>query len=110
VNAQLQRFDKGANHINFSIYLEDKVFNECLAEVRKQNGWELKKDGIRNEQFDLLSYGLANIKYIESKLPRSILDWNNPPPFAREWDHNIKVSGATIDNTSNMDRIKRVRG
>ena len=90
VASQLRRTERGANYINFSKYLDSNVFDECTVEVRSAKGWEnpLKK---RNEQTDLLNYGLVNIAYIESKLPQNQLDWANPPLFASEWDTNVNI-------------------
>ena len=92
VASQLKRTDVGSGYIHFSHVLDPNVFDECTVEVRTARGWENPKRK-RNEQTDLLCYGLANIKLVESKVYGKRIDWDKPPMFAAPWD----VSDSVID-------------
>ncbi len=61
------------------------------AETRTANGWE--KISARNEAWDLLVYAIALSLYRPIKIEN--LDWDNPPPWADEWDDNELVFGGS---------------
>ena len=112
---QLRRTEKGANYIHFSTFLDDSVFDECVVEVRTPSGWG-NPLGRRNEQWDLLAYGLANLKLIEFKQFNQQFLWANPPSFAAEWDNNTNIIAykgfdlKKIENKqSDRDKIARSR-
>ena len=117
VAGQLRRTEQGANYINFSKYLPDEVYGECTVEVRLDKGWDnpLRK---RNEEWDLLAYGIVNIKIIAQRLHGKQLNWSNPPTFALPWSENSNVVLTQQDpNTkkqatqqSKVDKLLQLRG
>lgn len=89
LNGRLDCLIPGKGMYRFSDWLSDKFFAELCAEVRTDKGWENPANE-RNEQWDL-SY--ACIGLCVSELIRvEVIDWENPPGWAAEWDKNDLVS------------------
>lgn len=90
LNAMLDREEPYGGMIHFPDWLPDTFYSELTAEVRTAKGWENPRK-LRNEAWDLLVYTLALLR---SQFVRAeFLDWDNPPAWAAEWDHNDLVFG-----------------
>lgn len=93
LDLDLKRAEVGPGYIHFPDWLEDDFFAELCAEVRGPRGWAKAR---HNEAWDLLVYETA-LDQIGAwvmgnwKSPRAI-NWDNPPPWAREWDGNSLVA------------------
>ena len=72
----------------FSDWMSDKFYAELCAEVRTGKGWENPTNS-RNEQWDLsyMCLGLC----ISELIRVEVIDWDNPPGWAAEWDKNDLV-------------------
>ena len=86
VDAALKCEKPGPGFMHFPEWLGDWFFEEMTFEVRTQQGWKKPGKG-NNEAFDLAAYNRAGA----IKLGMEKIDWSNPPPWAREWDHNPNV-------------------
>lgn len=66
-------------------WLPTSFYNELCSEMRTVKGWEHNR-AVRNEAWDLSYYciGLCISTYVRVET----IDWNNPPPWAAEWDKN----------------------
>lgn len=76
--------------ISFPSWLPDSWFAELTVEVKVPNkGWDNPKK-LRNEAWDLLTYTLG-LMVIQRHGAMELIDWENPPTWAREWDGNDMV-------------------
>lgn len=91
LNVMLDRRTPGGGMLCFPDWLPDWYWAEMCAETRTANGWE--KISARNEAWDLLVYAIALSLYRPIKIEN--LDWDNPPPWADEWDDNELVFGGS---------------
>lgn len=90
LSAHLSREEPGPRYVHFPDWLGAWFYEELTAESRTDKGWEI--DGKRrNESFDLCAYAralLAETKAVNAEK----IDWENPPPWAREWDENSGIA------------------
>jgi len=91
----LAREDEGGR-VNFPNWLPRWWYSELTAEVRTPSGWDKKR---QNEAWDLLCYAIAILHSRRINLP--IMDPENPPAWAAEWDSNPFVSGNPDDSVDN---------
>lgn len=88
LDKDLRRTEPGGGLIEFPSWLPDEFYQELCVEIKNRNGkWEAPK-GERNESWDLLYYDRA----LFIKVGGEAIDWNAPPTWAQEWDHNSLVS------------------
>lgn len=89
-------------------WMPDWFYRQMTNEVRKPKGWE-KIGSRRNEAFDLTSYAIAiAMRPVELDSPFDNIQWHrlvwdNPPPFAAEWDENDHVFMPVYDEESGED-------
>lgn len=110
----LGRTEPGGDYIHFPEWLEIGFYKELCAEIKLSNGkWDNPKK-LRNESTDLLCYCYAGC--INLRVHR--FDWDDPPGWADEWDHNPLVFDAEnenptkpeVDNGDDLDELKRLAG
>lgn len=94
LNGRLDCVEPGKGMYRMPDWLPDSMYNELCAEIREPKGW-MNPAGHRNENWDLSYYciGLCSSEILRIEW----LDWNNPPPWAAEWDSNdfVRASGQT---------------
>lgn len=82
----------GDRCIHLPDWLPDSVFEELVAEVKDpKDGWRPVTQSAKNETWDLLNYDRAMLIPLGVERPDF---WKDPPPWARDWDHNSLVVGA----------------
>jgi phage terminase large subunit GpA-like protein len=86
----LDRKDPNGWQVNFPDWLPAKFYTELTAEVRTPKGWENPKM-LRNEAWDLLCYAVA--ASISPPVAVELIDWTNPPGWAKDWGTNILIRG-----------------
>jgi len=86
--AMLGRTDAGGGMVHFPKWAEDWLYTQLTAEVRTPKGWESTSKR-RNEAFDLLYYVVS--LQIDARIRGETMDWDTPPGWAKEWDHNDLV-------------------
>lgn len=64
------------------------LYTQLTAEVRIPAGWQ-NRSRRKNEAWDLLAYCVAFLKHPEIRVHG--LNWDAPPPWARDWDANSLV-------------------
>jgi len=97
VSNDLARHKPGPGYIHFPDFLKPSFYEELVAEVRTEAGWDnpLNK---RNESFDLISYSDAGLKAVMIEKRLTLIDWDKPPSWAANWDENNLVS--TVEKLS----------
>lgn len=77
-----------SGRIRFPRWLPDWFYAEMLAESRTEKGWDCPS-GVRNEAWDTLcyAYALAVSRHVQIEM----LDWANPPAWAKPQDENSLV-------------------
>jgi phage terminase large subunit GpA-like protein len=87
VAAALEREEPGPGYCHFPEWLGDWFFSELTYEQRDPRGkWQKPGKGA-NEAFDLKCYALAAaIQHGYEKI-----NWDAPPPWARDWDSNSEI-------------------
>jgi len=85
LNGRLDCMQPGQGMYITGKWTPDAVYQELCCEVRTDKGWE-NKAGDPNEAWDLSYYciGVA----ISPLISVERLDWDNPPPWAADWDEN----------------------
>ncbi len=86
--AMLGRVDPGLGMVHFPIWAEDWVYSQLTGEIRNDKGWH-NISGRRNEAWDLAYYALAIATHQPIRIEH--IDWQRPPTWAQEWDHNDLV-------------------
>jgi phage terminase large subunit GpA-like protein len=81
----------GKGMVIFPDWLSDSVYAELCSETRTPKGW-VCAPGVRNEQWDLtyMCIGLCVSELIRVE----VIDWANPPSWAKPWDENDLVRDA----------------
>jgi phage terminase large subunit GpA-like protein len=76
----LTRKEPGPGKYHLPETLPDNIFDEFAAEVRTDDGWRLRKSGLRNEALDLAVYGksLAIVLKAESFWEKRTPSWALP--------------------------------
>lgn len=90
VAAALRCTDHGPRYLHFPAWLGDTFYEELLAEIRTDKGWD-QLPGKRNETFDLLYYALGVVQAILVDNKMQEIDWEHPPVWAAEWDRNSQI-------------------
>ena len=112
IMSMLKRDTVGAGYIEFPDWLELWFFKELTVEIRTQKGWENPK-GRRNESLDLFVYTLAGTMIVRDSEYGAMINWENPPSYAKPWANNSNV---TMFNSKEKDvvvkpvQVRRVRG
>lgn len=89
VDKMLDRTEPRGGRINFPNWLDDNFYTELTVEIKDPNkGW-LNPKKFRNESWDLLVLYLAGS--LTGVIALEHLNWENPPGWAEEWDHNDLV-------------------
>lgn len=88
----LERKEPGGM-IRFSSVLPDNFYRELTVEYKDLKGKWVNPKNLRQEAWDLIVYHLAMCHFYKIEL----LDWQDPPRWAAEWDENSLVTG---DNNS----------
>lgn len=96
LNNILDRTDKGGR-INFPNWLGPNFYKELTVEMKdpKTGRW-INPNKYRNESWDLLVYCLAGL--LHAPVGWEHIQWDQPPTWAAEWDHNdmvFKIGGET---------------
>lgn len=105
VAADLDRATSGPGYLNFPQWLKKWFFQELTAEIRTAKGW-INKAKKRNEAFDLYCYGRAACKILKA----DVIDWENPPAWARDWDNNPDIIDPNDNEADKPPVAKRGRG
>lgn len=84
----LGRTEPGGGCVNFPDWLESWFYTELTVEVRTTKGWENPKKH-RNEAWDLVVYCLGIM--LSRHVRHETINWDEPPPWAAEWDDNDMV-------------------
>lgn len=93
VDKMLARKDAGGGRVNFAKWLPDTFYTELTVEIKLNGKWENPKN-FRNESWDLLVYAVAGS--ISRHIGIEMLDWDNPPGWAAEWDENDLIYNPVI--------------
>lgn len=88
--------EKRGGMLRYPDWSEDWFYSQLTNEVRLAKGWEnLAKR--RNEAFDLSYYAIGAVYRPRERAVPIVniqfdrIDWNNPPKWAEEWEHNDLV-------------------
>lgn len=93
--ARLGRTEPGEGMVHFPDWAEDWLYTQLTAEVRTPKGWENPRR-YRNEAWDLLVYAMTATLHPGIRI--ELIDWDNPPGWAEEWDANDLVIAADAEN------------
>lgn len=80
----LTRKEPGPRSYHLPSGLSEIVFAEFCAEVRTDKGWQLRKEGLRNESLDLAVYALALMIVLKGEK----IDFDAAPDWARPVTEN----------------------
>lgn len=95
LDGRLDSLEPGKGRFIMATWMPDATFGEMCAEVRTPKGWE-NPGNRRNETFDLAYYHLGIC--VSPLLRVEMIDWDNPPTWAKEWDENdLVVAGPGKD-------------
>lgn len=89
LNGRLDCVEPGKGYYNMTRDLPNEFFTELCSETRTVKGWENLAQS-RNEAWDL-SYYLLGICTSPQLLRVEHINWNSPPTWAEEWDHNDMI-------------------
>jgi phage terminase large subunit GpA-like protein len=111
----------GLGMIRYPNWMPDWFYKQMTNEVRTEKGWE-NPASRRNEVWDLLYYAIGvAIRPNEKGVPLvninfDRLNFEDPPAWAAEWDHNDMVFGRTSEKaearkaSNPLDRLGKVLG
>jgi len=91
LNGRLDVLEPGKGMFRFADWFSDSLFSELCGESRTEKGWQ-PVNGVRNEAWDLSYYCIGLC--VSELLRVESLNWNEPPSWAAEWDHNDLVHEA----------------
>jgi phage terminase large subunit GpA-like protein len=90
VSNMLGRDEPGGAMIHFPKWAEDWLYSQLTTEIRDDlKGVWVNPSRRRNEAFDLLAYCVAVCLHPDIRIEQ--IDWERPPGWAAEWDHNDLV-------------------
>lgn len=92
LNNRLEVVEPGKGMYHMPDWLPDEFYSELCVEIRTDKGWE-NPNKARNEAWDLSYYVLA-LCISPKMLAVEMLDWDNPPGWAKPWDDNDLVRAA----------------
>lgn len=106
----LTRREPGPRAYHLPAGLSDALFAEFCAEVRTDDGWDVRRGGLRNESLDLAVYALALMIVLKGEK----IDWERPPEWAlpvAENSYAVRlVAAATPEPVrAAISRVRRVR-
>lgn len=110
----LERGEPGPNYIHFPDWLGEWFYQELTYEQRDDMGRWAKPGKGPNEAFDLFVY----IDAAATKHGYEKINWDRPPPWARDWDSNseiqqdgVRTASRQSDSTASGNRRRgRSRG
>lgn len=88
LHARLESIEEGQGQYLLPDWAEDRVFGELCAETKTAKGWE-NLGRARNEHWDLAYMGIGGL--ISEMIRIEIIDWDEPPGWAEQWDANDLV-------------------
>lgn len=86
IASDLKREDPGPGFWHFPDWMPTSAYDELTAETRTAKGWA-NASGRHNEELDLCVYGEAAWHALQADK----INWDSPPPWARDWDQNPDV-------------------
>ena len=92
IRLALTRKEAGPNSFHLPEQLPSSILEEYCAEIRTPDGWEKKRQGLRNEAFDLAVYGRALAIVLKAE---NITDWDSAPAWAAELSDNTFARALT---------------
>lgn len=104
ISADLKRIEPGPRYQHFPDWLPNSFYEELTAEVRTDSGWD-NPGRARNEAFDLKAYCRGTLYAYLDECSLIDIDWNAPPPWARNWDNNTMIDYTVTERP----RVKRKR-
>lgn len=89
LDGRLDCIEPGKGMYRIADWFSDALFSELCVEIRTPDkGWQ-NESGQHNEQWDLSYYAIS---ICVSELIRvEAINWDQPPGWAAEWDHNDLV-------------------
>lgn len=114
ISNALEREVPGPNYCHFPDWLGDWFFEELTYEQRLDNGKWKKPGKGPNEAFDLFVY----VDVAATKKGYDKINWQSPPPWAREWDSNSEIQAdgersatrkSTVPPAQRQKRRSRIR-
>ena len=103
VAASYERAEFGSRYFHLPSWAERDWFDELTAEFVDEKGNWQKPGRAANESFDLCAYAEAGMHYKNG----DEINWDNPPPWAADWQFNTHVVDA--DQTAIFERKPRKR-
>ena len=101
ISNALEREEPGPNYCHFPDWLGDWFFEELTYEQRLDNGkWEKPGKG-PNEAFDLFVY--ADVAATKKGYDK--INWESPPPWARDWDSNTEIQADGERSTNRKSTV-----
>ncbi len=96
VYADMKRDMPGPRYMHFADWLSVSFYEELIAEVRTEKGWE-NPGSQRNETFDLYCYqkGVIHGYMLEKRM--QAIDWDAPPAWAMDWDNNSEIGTSVAE-------------
>ncbi len=93
LNNRLEVVAPGKGMYHMPEWLPDRFYSELCVEVKVEGkGWQ-NVNKLRNEAWDL-SYYVLGLCVSPKMLAVELMDWDNPPGWAKPWDKNDLVSTA----------------
>lgn len=86
---RLNVLEPGKGMYHMPDWLPDEFYSELCVEIRDEKGWS-NPNRSRNEAWDLSYYVIA-LCISPKMLAVEMLDWDNPPGWAKPWDDNDLV-------------------
>lgn len=103
--------DESGGKLRYPNWLADWFYIQLTSEIRTAKGWNnIRKR--RNEAFDLTYYALGiAIRPKEQTVPYvhfaiEMINWNEPPAWAAEWDSNEFVSDPIVDDEDSDEPVE----
>lgn len=88
IDSMLNRRDPGGGLVTFPKWAPDWLYSQLTGEVRTDKGWVNTKRR-KNEAWDLFYYCMGLLLHPDIDFDN--INWEYPPSFALEWDHNDLV-------------------
>jgi len=92
ISNAMERTEPGPNFCHWPDWLGEWFFEELTYEQRSPDGKWSKPGKANNEAFDLMCYADA----AATKKGYDKINWDAPPPWARDWDNNTEIQADGI--------------